>query len=243
MWHIVLLPLAIGDHRRAARRARPSTRRGAAAGRRALKRGDVMTVAAPTARAPLADSGPAQLPDALLRPGQGVHDRAGGHDRLCPWCSRRCSRRRTTPPITHGRLGEGRLRATWSRRRRASWPARRPAPRTVRPTTTPAEGQSVLGLKLQKWGGARLALSSADLVLQPLQRGLAGTRPDCGARRVAGDVAGGPHRGRDGVRRRPGPGARRRPSAGRAPVAYGPVPELADGLPAAWPARGVSRAR
>jgi hypothetical protein len=32
-----------------------------------------------------------------------------------------------------------------------------------------SEGQSVLGLKLQKWGGTRLALSSADLVLQPLQ--------------------------------------------------------------------------
>ena len=36
-----------------------------------------------------------------------------------------------------------------------------------------SEGQSVLGLKLQKWGGTRLALSSEDLVLQPL-RGVAG---------------------------------------------------------------------
>jgi len=36
------------------------------------------------------------------------------------------------------------------------------------PYNDASEGQSVLGLKLQKWGGARLALSSADLVLQPL---------------------------------------------------------------------------
>jgi hypothetical protein len=32
-----------------------------------------------------------------------------------------------------------------------------------------SEGQSVLGLKLQKWGGVGIPVSSADLVLQPLQ--------------------------------------------------------------------------
>jgi hypothetical protein len=32
-----------------------------------------------------------------------------------------------------------------------------------------SEGQSVLGLKLQKWGGVGLPISSADLVLQPLR--------------------------------------------------------------------------
>ena len=37
-----------------------------------------------------------------------------------------------------------------------------------------SEGQSVLGLKLQKWGGTRLALSSEDLVLTSRYRGVAG---------------------------------------------------------------------
>jgi hypothetical protein len=32
-----------------------------------------------------------------------------------------------------------------------------------------SEGQSVLGLKLQKWGGVGIPVNSADLVLQPLQ--------------------------------------------------------------------------
>src|SRR3954454_15358660 len=32
-----------------------------------------------------------------------------------------------------------------------------------------SEGQSVLGLKLQKWGGVGIPVSSADLVLQPLR--------------------------------------------------------------------------
>src|SRR5689334_16376915 len=32
-----------------------------------------------------------------------------------------------------------------------------------------SEGQSVLGLKLQKWGGVGLPVDSADLVLQPLR--------------------------------------------------------------------------
>jgi hypothetical protein len=36
-----------------------------------------------------------------------------------------------------------------------------------------SEGQSVLGLKLQKWGGVGIPVSSADLVLQPL-RGVSG---------------------------------------------------------------------
>ncbi|MGA8248889.1 MAG: hypothetical protein WB797_18430 [Nocardioides sp.] len=38
-----------------------------------------------------------------------------------------------------------------------------------------SEGQSVLGLKLQKWGGVGVPIDSADLVLQPL-RGVAGDR-------------------------------------------------------------------
>src|SRR5215471_15685668 len=36
-----------------------------------------------------------------------------------------------------------------------------------------SEGQSVLGLKLQKWGGVGIPINSADLVLQPL-RGVTG---------------------------------------------------------------------
>src|SRR6185369_7078539 len=32
-----------------------------------------------------------------------------------------------------------------------------------------SEGQSVLGLKLQKWGGVGIPINSADLVLQPLR--------------------------------------------------------------------------
>src|SRR4249919_2494882 len=36
-----------------------------------------------------------------------------------------------------------------------------------------SEGQSVLGLKLQKWGGVGVPINSADLVLQPL-RGVVG---------------------------------------------------------------------
>src|SRR6476646_7756049 len=32
-----------------------------------------------------------------------------------------------------------------------------------------SEGQSVFGLKLQKWGGVGIPINSADLVLQPLQ--------------------------------------------------------------------------
>src|SRR4029079_2591528 len=32
-----------------------------------------------------------------------------------------------------------------------------------------SEGQSVLGLKLQKWGGVGIPVNSADLVLQPLR--------------------------------------------------------------------------
>jgi hypothetical protein len=40
-----------------------------------------------------------------------------------------------------------------------------------------SEGQSVFGLKLQKWGGVGIPVSSADLVLQPL-RGLSGANND-----------------------------------------------------------------
>ncbi len=36
------------------------------------------------------------------------------------------------------------------------------------PYNSASEGQSVLGLKLQKWGGVGIPVSSADLVLQPL---------------------------------------------------------------------------
>jgi hypothetical protein len=43
-----------------------------------------------------------------------------------------------------------------------------------------SEGQSVLGLKLQKWGGVGIPVNSADLVLQPL-RGITGDRTLAGA--------------------------------------------------------------
>jgi hypothetical protein len=46
-----------------------------------------------------------------------------------------------------------------------------------------SEGQSVIGLKLQKWGGVGIPVNSADLVLQPLrdQSGDAGTTRDLAA--------------------------------------------------------------
>src|SRR4051794_1074767 len=46
-----------------------------------------------------------------------------------------------------------------------------------------SEGQSVLGLKLQKWGGVGIPVNSADLVLQPLrdQSGDPGTTRDLAA--------------------------------------------------------------
>ena len=37
------------------------------------------------------------------------------------------------------------------------------------PYNNASEGQQVLGLKLQKWGGVRVPVSSSDLVLQPLR--------------------------------------------------------------------------
>jgi hypothetical protein len=37
------------------------------------------------------------------------------------------------------------------------------------PYNSASEGQSVLGLKLQKWGGVGIPINSADLVLQPLR--------------------------------------------------------------------------
>jgi hypothetical protein len=45
------------------------------------------------------------------------------------------------------------------------------------PYNHPSGGQSVFGLKLQKWGGVGIPVSSADLVLQPL-RGLSGANND-----------------------------------------------------------------
>jgi hypothetical protein len=38
------------------------------------------------------------------------------------------------------------------------------------PYNSASEGQSVLGLKLQKWGGVRIPVDSADLVLAPLRQ-------------------------------------------------------------------------
>ena len=89
-----------------------------------------------------------------------------------------------------------------------------------------SEGQSVLGLQLQKWGGVGVPVDSADLVLQPL-RGVTGDpapawrwpRGTRCPRRPA-------DRGRDGVRRRAGQGPGRRPGAGGTAAATARCPAL-----------------
>ena len=91
-----------------------------------------------------------------------------------------------------------------------------------------APGQSVLGMDLQKWGGVRIPISSADLVLQPLassgsprvQAALALWKAASPARQQAWATA-----YADALAKAPG-GDPAQVAAGR----YGPVPTLAAGL-------------
>jgi len=92
-----------------------------------------------------------------------------------------------------------------------------------------SEGQSVLGLPLQKWGGVRIPVNSADLVLQPLRavrgdavlaRALASWDALTPDQQVAAAKAYG-----DALAAAPG-GDPTKVATGR----YGPVPVLAAGL-------------
>ena len=95
------------------------------------------------------------------------------------------------------------------------------------PYNNASQGQQALGLKLQKWGGGRIPVSSADLVLQPLA-GTAVNNPRLAAA-LAVWKAGGPTRQEawatayaDALGKAPG----RNPTK-VAPGSYGPVPALA----------------
>jgi hypothetical protein len=91
-----------------------------------------------------------------------------------------------------------------------------------------SEGQSVLGLKLQKWGGVGIPVNSADLVLQPLQsvpnqdvqRALAQWRAASSQQQATWATAYG-----DALAKAPG-GDPTKVATG----SYGPVPALATGF-------------
>jgi len=92
-----------------------------------------------------------------------------------------------------------------------------------------AEGQTLLGLPLQKWGGTRIPVNSADLVLQPLSEqtgnpGLTSALAQWRAAPPATRTAWAAHYS-DALAAAPG-GDRAKVSSGD----YGPVPVLADGL-------------
>jgi hypothetical protein len=92
-----------------------------------------------------------------------------------------------------------------------------------------SEGQQVLGLKLQKWGGVRVPVDSAALVLQPLSKVIGD--PALTVARGAWDAASPAQRTSwatayaDALAKAPGGDP-----AKVAPGRYGPVPVLANGL-------------
>jgi hypothetical protein len=94
------------------------------------------------------------------------------------------------------------------------------------PYNNASEGQQVLGLELQKWGGVRMPVSSADLVLQPLT-GAAANNPGLAAALTAWKAGGASRRTAwatayaDALAKAPG-GDPSKVAAG----SYGPVPAL-----------------
>ena len=80
-----------------------------------------------------------------------------------------------------------------------------------------ADGQSVLGVPLQKMGGVRIPVDSSELVLQPLADQVGEPGPDRRPHAMAVGGTGPAHGVGDRVRRRPRrcPGRRPRPSAPR----------------------------
>jgi hypothetical protein len=98
------------------------------------------------------------------------------------------------------------------------------------PYNNTSEGQQVLGLKLQKWGGVRIPVSSKDLVLQPL-RGAAVNSPALSAALAVWDAGGAAQQQAwstayaDALAKAPGGDPRQ-----VAPGGYGPVPAMAAAL-------------